>query len=428
MSDLLDGVPADLGARVEAVRALADGLGAPVWWAGGGVRDLILGRRPTDLDLVLEGRRPAGKLAAGLARKLGGTLIRHARFGTFTLRLGDGSQLDVAMARREIYDRPGALPRVEPGELARDLERRDFTVNALALRLAPVPVELVDPCGGRADLAAGRLRTLHPGSFRDDATRILRGLRFELRLGFRLDPATEADARAALAAGHLDGISGPRLRRELDKLLGDPATAGAALRRSIDLGLPRALDDGLEACGDSAARLDAALREATGLPWRPAGLDPPRTALLALLALVLEAPAETRRRLSDRLRLPAAEAAVLTRGPERLEAARSRLAAVPRPPVAHEVAAALRPLSAEELALLAASGPTWRGFVERDLSDLRPVRLRVTGSDLRAAGVPAGPAIGRALELTLEARLDGELAPDDELDFALRACSREGGR
>jgi tRNA nucleotidyltransferase (CCA-adding enzyme) len=426
VADLLDRAPADLRARVDAARLVAERLGAPVWWAGGGVRDLLLGRPPTDLDLVIEGRRPAGKLALELARSLAGKLTHHARFDTFTVVLGDGSQLDVATARRETYDRPGALPRVDPGDLAHDLERRDFTVNAIALRLAPLPVELVDPCGGREDLAAGRLRTLHPGSFADDATRILRGLRFELRLGLRLAPATEAEARKALAAGYLDGISGPRLRRELAKLLGDPATAAAALRRSIELGVPRALVDGLEGDEEDATRLRVALREASGLPWHRAALEAPRTALLALLALALGTPADLRRRLSERLRLPATEADVLTRGPERIESARGRLRSRSPSPAAHEIAAALRPLSAEELALLAASGEGWRRLVERDLSTLRPLRLRVTGSDLRAAGVPAGPAIGRALELTLAARLDGALDADGELEFALDACSREG--
>jgi tRNA nucleotidyltransferase (CCA-adding enzyme) len=425
---LLEGVPAAVGERLDAARELARGLETAVWWAGGGVRDLVLGREPRDLDLVVEGRARAEALAVRLAARLGAERTGHDRFGTSTLRFADGSVLDVAMARREVYDRPGALPRVAPADLAQDLGRRDFSLNAIALRLEPSPVEIVDPCGGLEDLAAGRLRTLHAESFRDDATRILRGVRFEVRFGFRLDPATESAARAALSAGYLGAISGPRLRRELEKLLGEPETAPAGILRCIDLGVAEALDPEWRTGDEPARRLATALSEAASLPWRAGGLDAPRPALLGLLVLLLSSPVEVRRRVADRLGLARSESEVVVGGPERVAAARRLLAAGGRPPVAHEIAAALRSLGSEELAAAAATDVGLRDLVVKDLATLRPVRLRLTGSDLRRAGIPAGPAIGRVLARTLEARLDGALEPEGELEYALDVWTREGGK
>src|SRR5690606_1894726 len=117
------------------------------------------------------------------------------RFMTAAVRAGEVA-IDVATARRETYDYPGALPRVEPAAIEEDLGRRDFTVNAMALPLQGAP-ELLDPHGGLADLEAGTLRLLHEASVRDDPTRALRAARYAARLGFKLDPASEGQVRAA---------------------------------------------------------------------------------------------------------------------------------------------------------------------------------------------------------------------------------------
>src|SRR5581483_12290539 len=99
---------------------------------------------------------------------------------------------DLARTRRESYSRPGALPDVEPAAVADDLARRDFTMNAMALRLTEPPGELLDPFGGVADIEARLVRVLHEGSFRDDATRMLRACRYAARFGFALEPVTLA--------------------------------------------------------------------------------------------------------------------------------------------------------------------------------------------------------------------------------------------
>src|SRR4051812_34244682 len=125
---------------------------------GGAVRDAMLGRVPRELDLVVEGDALA--VARRAAARVGGAVTRHERFGTATVQ-ADGYAFDLAGARRERYARPGALPDVELGApLEEDLARRDFSVNAMAVRLADGAFTAWPGAGD--DLRAGVLRVLHP--------------------------------------------------------------------------------------------------------------------------------------------------------------------------------------------------------------------------------------------------------------------------
>ncbi len=160
------------------------------------MRDLLLGRDPIDIDLVVVG--DAAAAARTLAERLGGDATEHERFGTATVAAPGLPAINVVRARRESYAQPGALPDVEPGTLEEDLARRDFTVNALALALDGRITAVPD---GLEDLDEGLIRVLHEASFRDDPTRLLRAVRYATRLGFALERHTEALAREAAAAG-----------------------------------------------------------------------------------------------------------------------------------------------------------------------------------------------------------------------------------
>jgi Poly A polymerase head domain len=191
----------------------------PAYLVGGGVRDLLRGEQGVDLDLAMEG--DARATARELAGRLGGHAREHERFGTATVRSGDLA-FDLAATRRETYEHPGALPRVEPAALAEDLGRRDFTVNSMAIGLTGEDLgHLYDPHGGLDDLGAGVVRVLHPASFVDDPTRLLRALRYEARLGFAMDADTERLAKEAAGKGALGTVSGPRVRDELMDLLSE---------------------------------------------------------------------------------------------------------------------------------------------------------------------------------------------------------------
>jgi len=211
-------------AALAEVRSAAAARGENVWLVGGAVRDLLLGRATRDADLLVDVSGDAAALARELGKRLGAKPRRHARFGTATLELPDGVRLDLARPRREAYAHPGALPEVAfPATLAEDLARRDFAIHAMALPLSSRR-RLVDPFGGRKDLAAGRIRVLHDRSFLDDPTRAYRAVRYAARLGFRLERPTARLLREAVASGAVDAVSGDRLRRECMLILSEPVT------------------------------------------------------------------------------------------------------------------------------------------------------------------------------------------------------------
>jgi tRNA nucleotidyltransferase (CCA-adding enzyme) len=368
------GTQATIATRLDAslphLAAIREALGDTAGWVvGGTVRDLILGSQIADVDVVVAGD------PVQVARRLPGVAVVHERFGTVTVR-GDGFEVDFARARAEDYPAPGALPRVRPGSLEEDLARRDFTANAMAVSLGGDP-SLVDPHGGLADTEAGVLRVLHERSLIDDPTRAIRAARYAARLGFRLDPATEAIVRAA----DLDTVSSERVEGELRKLARETDPA-AALSRLAEWRLAHADPE-------QAAKVAAVAREP-----RFAGADAPAAFLMAgaVRAGRYRAPAATR----------AARLAALGAGsPSELTVA------------AHGAGEA-------ELLVARAMGAKW---IDDYVDAWRSVRLEIGGSDLIAAGVPEGPQVGKGLAGALRRKLDGEIAGRDaELAAALEVA------
>ena len=201
-----------------------------IYLAGGVVRDLALGRDNLDLDFVLEGDAIA--FAAKLARIYGGDIERHIAFATAKWQLNRvaidklslqndaiPAQIDFASARTESYLAPAELPRVKPGAISEDLRRRDFTINALALRIeaGSGPWQLLDPRNGYSDIIGKKIRILHERSFIDDPTRIFRALRFASRFDFTIESATAELLQEALPL--IERLSGERIRHELDLIL-----------------------------------------------------------------------------------------------------------------------------------------------------------------------------------------------------------------
>lgn len=374
---------------------------------GGAVRDLLLGRPALDIDLAVEGPLEP------LLDRLGDGGRTHGRFGTASVQI-DGSLVDLARTRRERYARPGALPEVEPASLEEDLARRDFTVNAMAVVLSgPGVGELLGAEGARQDLEAGHLRVLHPRSFIDDPTRLLRLARYRGRLGFDLQPGTRELAETAIAGGALSTVSGARIGNELRLLCAetDPVAGWQALD---ELGLAAAIEPGFGLRpGDLAvARRALALLPAEG-----------RAEVILLAVALAGVPVERRAELLDRLAMPARlrddVLEVVGRAPSLAEA----LGRAERP---SEVAAAAGPQAVPELVAMAgalgAEGPA-RDWLER----LRQVRLAIDGDDLRAAGVRPGPALGAGLAAARAALLDGRAGTrEDQLAEALRAAQDAG--
>src|SRR5215208_534755 len=203
-----------------------------VYVVGGAVRDALLGRPAHELDLLVEGDAPA--VARRAATRLGGAAVLHERFGTATVT-SPAATFDLVSSRTERYPQPGALPEVMPGAtVEQDLERRDMTINAMALHLTDARF-LAHPRADE-DLVAGVLRVLHDASFRDDPTRMLRAARYAARLGFAVEPHTDALWEEAVRDGAPSTVSGHRLGDELRLLLREPQPAALLELRRHGLG------------------------------------------------------------------------------------------------------------------------------------------------------------------------------------------------
>ncbi|MRR31881.1 CCA tRNA nucleotidyltransferase, partial [bacterium] len=203
---------------IKQVTHQAAELGFPACLVGGFVRDALLGRPVNDFDVVVEG--DATKLGRALVKRFGGRLTVHAPFKTATWFHPDPPDdfIDLISARSETYPEPAALPTVKLGSLDEDLRRRDFTINAMALRLNGDDAgELVDPLDGHVDLKDGLVRVLHPRSFIDDPTRLYRLIRYSERYSFAVESGTGDLIPSALE--YVDQLSSERLRHELDLVL-----------------------------------------------------------------------------------------------------------------------------------------------------------------------------------------------------------------
>ncbi|RMF52597.1 MAG: CCA tRNA nucleotidyltransferase [Chloroflexota bacterium] len=377
---------------------------------GGFVRDRLLDLPLTtpDLDLVVVG--DAVTLVRSLAQRHGGTLTAHPQFGTATWHLPDGSplpSLDFATTRLEYYAEPAALPSVTlidgQDALLRDARRRDFSINTLAIQLAPEPFgALVDPLNALPDLRAKVLRILHPRSFQDDPTRILRAARFVARLGFELEPESAAQLPAALP--YIAALSGERLRHEFD-LIFEELKPHLALRWLSERGVLQAVHPRLtfdERLANIYANLPA-LRlpddvDPLVLRWAIfGGTFPESPALLARLAL----PKATHRALSE------------------VHGARLALAALAAEALPSQIAQALAPFCPEAILAAALLGSRLdRKRALRYLFKMRHIKPSVDGNFLRELGLKPGPLFGKLLNRLRDAVLDGA-APTAEAQHAL---------
>ena len=383
-------------------------MGAGLHLVGGAVRDLLLGAAPRDLDVSFEGE--PGRIESELAPALGASIESRSQFGAYVLTVG-GETLDVATARRESYPHPGALPVVSPGSMDDDLARRDFSINAMAVGLMPSEWGVLrDPHGGRADLRDGVIRVLHPASFTDDPTRILRAVRYSRRLGFRLEAGTEALARAD--AHRLRSLSGARVRREMEHLLREER-AVSMLHLAQDLGVLGAVHPSLELRPDALDRL----RKAAG------GLRGDSAATFAALVALGGGDAES---LARRLSLGARRTA-LARDAKRLRGLLPRLSAPEMSPSAVvELLEGTDSVAVSTWALLS-EDPLASARLRRFHAELRHVSPLLDGNDLIAMGVAEGPDVGALLAELRRGRLDGELATaDDERRYVARRLGGSG--
>ena len=422
---------------LEEAARIADEKGLRLYLVGGAVRDLLLhrwGRQPSsclerlDLDLVVDGPYPStpqGTDPPGWGLILGKALKQHfpearleihGKFQTAALIWPGGFCVDIASARTEFYPYPASPPEVAMGSIHQDLYRRDFSINALALRLnGPQRGQLLDFFGGQADLQKGIIRALHPNSFIEDPTRIYRAVRFAVHLGFALDPTTEEWIRTAVASGLHDAVGGERLKQELAYILRSRDWP-LAFERLAAWGALRCIHPALTWDPSLYRRLQRVGRWAYHFRRRYPELGSQEIWQLRLEALLLPLPQAPQ--VASQLHLTQA-------GIERLshfshyQALLAQLETGSLSPA--QVVRLLQGLRIPAVILLAglAAKPA-RRLLWRYLQEWHWVKPPLNGHDLRCLGYKPGPLFQEILERLRCLTLNGELTTRAEAEAWLR--------
>lgn len=416
-------LPEQVRGAIREVGALAQERGIRAYVVGGFVRDMLLGRRNLDVDVVVEGDGIA--FADLAAERLGGRVKAHMRFGTAVLVLSRALHIDVTSARTEYYTRPGALPTVERSSLRQDLLRRDFSINAMAAAIDPAEFgQVTDPFGGLRDLTRGSIRALHSLSFVEDPTRVMRAARFERRFDFVMEPATADLARHAVEMGLLDDVSGARIRAELFAIL-EEEPAIPALERLQDLGaLSGLLPHGVQ---PTDALADVAVMEQTLVEMPCCVGRPPRRVTALLTAVAARAHVHDVERWAHWLRMGRANAQApmetAARGSTVMRALKDAHAM--RDSRLHSLLAGLEP---ESVAYIRSRGTARvRDRVDRFITVLLPIRLDVTGDDLTSLGAEPSAAFSGILQQALADRLDSvAVGREAELENLRRLATKAG--
>ncbi|GMT47382.1 MAG: poly(A) polymerase [bacterium] len=402
---------------------VADRLGYNVYLVGGSVRDLLMGEKNLDIDIVVEG--DGIEFAGRLARQIRGVkLIAHKRFNTAKIRFTEkaglkmpepGFTVDVATSRTEYYEAPAMLPKVETSSIKKDLYRRDFTINAIAVKLNAGDFgQLIDYFGAQRDLREKTVRVLHNLSFVEDPTRAFRAVRFAERFGFRINKHTENLIKSALRLNLFERVSGTRIYdelvltfKEIDPVRALKSLAGYGLLQVIhpELKFAESLEETLEAVHESLTWFDLLFLEEE--------IDRSRVYIMGLLTGL---GPEERKAALERLSTPARDMTIIL---DEMEKARLVMKEL-RTRDQVRIYRTLKPLSLETLLYtMAVSGD--RGIqkaISRYLLELRKVRPALRGRDLMSMGIEPGPVYSEIFNAILEERLRGRIrSREEEIEF-----------
>jgi len=423
---MLGRLPDRISTFFKYIGELADKIGVNAYVVGGFVRDLLLKKDNFDLDIVVEG--DGIRLAKDFAKRFDAVCKSHRRFGTSVVLLQDGFRIDFATARREYYKLPAALPIVKQSFIKNDLFRRDFTINALAIKLSDSGQNmLVDYFGGQKDIKEKRIRVLHDLSFVDDPTRVFRAIRFEQRLNFKIDKDTEELIRDAIQREIFHRLSGKRLFAELILILKEKHCY-RAIWRMKQFGLLRFFHERLQF---TKSQEDLMKRIDEVITWyRSNRLDEEyQDWLVYLIGLVIKLEENDFKEFCDRLSVPQrfrhSLNDVRTRYKDIMVKLGVKINLKPS-----EIVEILQGLSIEGLLFLMALGKEHRiaKYILSYLTKLMKIRREINGEDLKRLGIKPGPEFGRILDEIYRARLDEVInSREEEIEFAKKIAERYKG-
>jgi len=411
MHNVIKGLPEEVQDILVTVSRVAATLESRIYIVGGVVRDFILKRNVTDLDIVVEG--DAIRLAQEVAENIGAEFRRHHAFGTAAIYLGS-HKIDFATARKEEYSKPGALPKVTPADMHHDLARRDFTVNAMAISLNQMDYgRLIDHCSGGNDLRSRTLKILYDKSFIDDPTRILRGIRFEQRFGFKFDRKASQALSEAVKAGAFATVHPHRLRDEIVLILKEPCPFDCIKRVEELVGWAAVIGNKkLVLDKDDFAllnRIESAIHDEGFRLSRFRSLD---AWLIYLMAVLAKLDVKDIKRFVEAFDFKKGERIRLVTAKECLNIVK-KISGDVKP---HIIYRTLNPLSFETILFLYiyTRDESTRKNIENFMGTMVNVKLKVSGTDLKAMKVKPDALFSKILDRVLDAKLDKGLPTRQE--------------
>ena len=404
--------PKEVFQLLEYAGVIARELGYTAYIVGGSVRDLLQGEANLDIDIVIEGN--GIKFARYLGKKIQAKVKSHKRFGTAVI-ITDFLKFDVATARTEFYESPAALPQVEMSSIKKDLYRRDFTINTLAVKLNPENFgQLIDFFGAQRDIKDKTIRILHNLSFIEDPTRAFRAIRFSERFGFRISKHTLNLIKTSVRINLFAKLSGTRLYDELNLLFLETEPL-RSIQRMAELDLLKCIHPGLVITKTLMETFES-IQETFSwfkLLYIDEELNKPHLFLTALIETL--APDERTVTL-QRLAVPPKAQREMLKGIEQAKIVLSKLTKVSHRKIYH----LLLPLELQTVlfAMAKAEKEEQKKNISLYLTKLRHIRPSLTGKDLKAMGYAPGPLYKKIMHAVLDGRLDGKVqSHEEEVDF-----------
>lgn len=400
---------------LEVVGRLAEKKGYAAYLVGGMVRDLLLGVENLDIDITVEGEGIA--FAKELADHLSGRVQGKTRFGTAVVTFPGRLKVDVATARSECYEYPASLPKIQASSLREDQWRRDFTINAMSIKLNPEEFGvLLDFFGGKNDLKRGTIRALHKKSFLDDPTRIFRAVRFAERYGFKIEKYTEELIKEAVKSAIFDELTIERLKNELILIFNDKKPLRAIEKMAElhelkfihpRLRLNKELRKLLKGVEEALIWQRNSLPEIKIVPW-----------LLYLATLLDQLTLGEVRATCQRFRLSQKNEEKIIQG-KRGKVKKMKELSKKGKLLPSQIYKYLEGLPPEALLLFRARAEKEaRERITFYLNELRPLKVQMNGNDLQELGLKPGPQFTEILKSLLYARLDSQIkTKQDEIKY-----------
>jgi len=415
---LKEKLPSHLYEFLVMASEVADELKFNAYLVGGCMRDMLRGEENLDIDIVVEGNGIA--FAKKLGERAGAKVKFHHRFGTAQVIYQKTKEvkIDIATARTEYYEFPAALPKVEMSSIKKDLYRRDFTINTLAVKLNKRDFgQLIDFFGGQRDLRDKVIRVLHNLSFIEDPTRAFRAVRFSERFGFKLTKHTENLIKSAMKMNIFEKLSGARLYDEL-MLTFNETSPIKALKRLGDYDLLKVIHPKIS----FSSKLESLLQSVHDtITWFELLFLNERCdkGIIYIMALLDKLNAEEKETALARLSVPANIKDKMMKGFEASGAILKNLK--PDSPVETYHLLTGRDIEVVLFSMALTQDSEKKKAISHFLLKLRNIKPLLKGQDLKNLDIPPGPEYSKILRKILNEKLMKRLqTKEEEMEFVTR--------